>query len=91
MLSQKHFPFKMKKKLKNFHVISQGGSQKAIKVGCQLPTGEGGHLPPAGGWGAWPQAVLPTLSLGRVLKWNHYQMVKGIAFYEFTTEQSLLK
>ena len=37
----------MKKKLKNFHVISQGGSQKAIKVGCQLPTGEGGHLPPA--------------------------------------------
>ena len=70
----------MKKKLKNFHVISQGGSQKAIKVGCQLPAGEGGHLPPAGGWG-----------MGRVLKWNHYQMVKGIAFYEFTTEQSLLK
>ena len=35
--------------------------------------------------------VLPTLSLGGLVKWNHYHMVKGIAFCEFPKEQSLVK
>ena len=52
--------------------------------GCQLRAGVGGVLAARGGGGRWlpmggirSPPVLPTLSLGRLMKWNNYQNCQG--------------
>ena len=69
-------------------VISLGpegvGSFADLKgVGVRQPTARGGRRPPAGGGVGCPRGesetppVLPTLSLGRLMKWNNYQNGQG--------------